>query len=391
MVSAWSLLSPFAFSQSFRVRDIAAGMANSPGPAIIVLLDSVPGDILRIVTELSWDTLLLVVGLAFVAVAVIGNISGKISPGKEGRIAAGLVGTGLVAGGIWYHSVTHGFRVTESMVSTPDSAMGTCPLTVNLQGIVDASGSGDAIYNFEFSSGNASHLQSVTFQKTDSLLVSGVWEVHESLKDAWVRLNVAAPQHKLSRQSNSFSVMCVPNAAAESQPPPPDVVVPNPTATAQPRTGANPAVAPTTVKTSSHVVNDSTDSVALDSVEPKQGTPLKTGQSVTFNISVGYNLVSADSAILSISTAQLRTSPAGCSGGVGELVDAVEVPIMRGKHQAVAHLTWSGDTGVATKGRIYGNGYVSFSPMFWADNNGARGARLDYFGIYGEYCYKFGP
>ena len=76
-----------------------------------------------------------------------------------------------------------------------------------------------------------------------------------------------------------------------------------------------------------HVVNDSTDSVALDSVEPKRGTYLKTGHPVSFNITVSYNLVSADSAILSISTAQLRTSPAAV---VGELVDAVDVPIVRG-------------------------------------------------------------
>ena len=275
------------------------------------------------------------------------------------------------------------------MVSTPNNPLtGSCPLTVNLQGVVDASGSGDVIYNFEFSNGNASDMRTVTFQKTDSLLVSGVWEVHESLKDAWVRLNIAAPEKKVSHQSNPFSVTCVPSPAGGTPPPP---EVPNPSAIAQPPPGDSSAVAPATVKTPSHVVNDSTDSVALDSVEPKPGTYLRTGQSVPFNISVSYNLVSADSAILSISTAQLRSSPAGCSGGAAELVDAVEVPIVRGKHQAVTRLTWSGDTGVATKGRIYGNGYVSFSPMFWASNNGARGVRLDYFGTYAEYCYQFGP
>ena len=85
---------------------------------------------------------------------------------------------------------------------------------------------------------------------------------------------------------------------------------------AQPPTGDSSAVTPTTARMP-HVVNDSTDSVALDSVEPKRGTYLKTGHPVSFNITVSYNLVSADSAIPSISTAQLRTSPAGCSGRVG--------------------------------------------------------------------------
>jgi hypothetical protein len=105
---------------------------------------------------------------------------------------------------------------------------------------------------------------------------------------------------------------------------------------------------------------------------------------------VSYNLVSADAAILSISTAQLRSSPAGCAGGVSELVVAVEIPIVRGKHQVVARLTWSGDTGSVTKGRIYRAGYLSFSPMFWAGNNGARGVRLYYFWTYAEDCYQFG-
>jgi len=45
-------------------------------------------------------TLLVVAGLAFLAVAVVGNISGKISPGPQGRVAAGTIGALLLAGGI---------------------------------------------------------------------------------------------------------------------------------------------------------------------------------------------------------------------------------------------------------------------------------------------------
>jgi hypothetical protein len=40
---------------------------------------------------------------------------------------------------------------------------------------------------------------------------------------------------------------------------------------------------------------------------------------------------------------------------------------------------------------VYGSGYVSFTPMFWVNNNGARGARIDFFGTYANYCYQFGP
>jgi hypothetical protein len=326
---------------------------------------------------MSWDTLFLLVGLAFVAVAVLGNISGKINPGKVGRIAAAIVGASLVSCGFWYHAAMHNFRVTLVDVAPPQSRAGSCPLQVNLQGIVDSSGSGDVIYYFEFSNGNASESHTVSFQKTDSQIVPGFWEVHESLKDAWVRLNVVAPTKLASERSKSFSVACASSPDDKVNPP-------TPGGTSNP--GTSPAATPPV-----HVVDDAADSVAIDSVVPSSGTYLKRGQPITFSLTISYNLVSADSAILSISTAQLRSSPMGCAGGSGELSDAVQVPIVRGKHQTHANLTWSGDTGLSTKGRIYGSGYVSFDPMFWATNNGARANRIAYFGTYSNYCYQFGP
>jgi len=356
-----------------------------PRPAI-VLLDSGLGSILQILAEMSWDTLFLLVGLAFVAVAVLGNISGKISPGKQGRIAAGIIGACLFAGGIWYHVVMHGFKVTASMVSTPGGPLtGPCPIAVNLQGIVDASGSGDVIYDFEFSNGNASDLNKLTFQKTDSQIVSGVWEVQKSLTGAWVRLNIAAPQSRVSQPSGKFSITCAPRQTGGTPLPQTSGISP----ASAPTVAAPSAAAAVTAGASAHAVNNSVDSVALNSVQPPPGAYLKAGQPVPFNINVTYNQVSADSAILSISTVQVRTSTANCSGG-GELVDAVDVPIMRGRHQIMTQLKWSGDTGSATGGRIFGSGYLSFSPMFWANNNGVRSARLDYFGTYAEYCYQFG-
>jgi len=52
----------------------------------MVWLYSAPGSILEILSEMSWDTLFLLVGLAFVAVAVLGNISAEISPAREGGL-----------------------------------------------------------------------------------------------------------------------------------------------------------------------------------------------------------------------------------------------------------------------------------------------------------------
>jgi heme/copper-type cytochrome/quinol oxidase subunit 3 len=93
--------------------------AHSSFRALAASISPTPTDVLQVLAEMSWDTLLLLVGLAFVAVAVVGNISGKISPGKEGRIAAAILGGCLVAGGIWYHMTMHRFRVSDIAVVSP--------------------------------------------------------------------------------------------------------------------------------------------------------------------------------------------------------------------------------------------------------------------------------
>lgn len=130
------------------------------------------------------------------------------------------------------------------------------------------------------------------------------------------------------------------------------------------------------------------DSVELLSATPQPGSHLERGQPLRFDIRLAYDLVSANVAILSLSTAQFRDS---CNGTGGELVDAVDVPIQNGRHVIQISLTWSGDTGRATKGRIYGRGFLGFQPMFWVNNGGSRGERLKDFGTPAGYCYPFGP
>lgn len=130
------------------------------------------------------------------------------------------------------------------------------------------------------------------------------------------------------------------------------------------------------------------DSVELLSAMPQPGTNLERGRPLRFDIRLAYNFVSADAAILSVSTAQFRSR---CNGTQGELVDAVEVPIQNGRHIIQISLTWSGDTGRATKGRIFGQGFLAFSPAFWANKSGSRGELLKHFEIPAGYCYPFGP
>src|SRR5580658_619484 len=318
---------------------------------------------------MSWDTLSFLIGLTFLFIALLGSVWAKVRLGKIMRIVVGLAGATLVACCFWYHSAFHAFRVTSVQVDSPRSRAGSCPLRVDLRGSVGSSGSGEVKYYFEFSDGNASGVQTAHYQRSDSGVVRSFWQVNESLNDGWVRLHVLAPNESVSGRSEPFSVKCVIGGqVGETQP--------GSRATATADTAQIPVVA------------DSTDWVTLDSGLPASGIYLKRGQPVTFNINVSYNLASADSAFLFISTVQLRASAAGCAGAVGELVDAAKVVIVKGVHRAVVNLTWSGDTGSATRGSILGNGYLSFSPSFWVNNGGTRGERIDFFGTDANHCYK---
>jgi len=103
-------------------------------------------------------------------------------------------------------------------------------------------------------------------------------------------------------------------------------------------------------------------------------------------ITLAYSLTSQDNAILSLSTAQFRNDE--CADA-GELVDPEQRLVKRGSGTLTIHLTWSGDTGEHTRGRIFGHGSLSFTGMFWESRDGRRGPR---FGIYDSYknsCSSF--
>jgi hypothetical protein len=334
------------------------------------------GDILKVLTELSFDNLFVIVGLGFIAVGVIGNISGKINPDARGRIAAAIVGVLLVGGGLWMHVVNHSFRVTALDVSPPGNRSGACPMQIPLQGIIEASGTGGVIYYFEFSDGNATPPDRIEFDRADSTIVTKNWDVRKSMSGAWVRLDTMAPARQASRRSAPFAVACQQTGSnysqGETDQPAPATAVPPP---------PPPTLAP----------SPDADSIELVDVSPRPGTHLNRGKPLPFDVSLDYNLVSADVAILSLSTAQFNAGMGGCRGSGGELVDAVQVPVQRGRHQQKVSITWSGDTGIASKGRVYGAGFLGFAPMFWASNNGARRERIKFFGVNPDVCYQFGP
>jgi hypothetical protein len=334
-------------------------------------------DMLKTLAGTNFENLFVLAGLAFVALAILGDISGKISPGRFGRIASGVLGAILVAFGIWMHTGSQ-LSVRALEISADKKVyVSHCPVEVGLSGIVEAAGSGTVIYQFEYSDGGGTRASSIEFDKADSKLVTAAWPVSKSMNNGWARLNTIAPTKMQSPQSDPVSVTCEEQTSQVSPPASVTTVLPA------------PAPAPVVQPPRPAALDLTTDSVQLASVSPGLGTPVKRGQPFPFEILVDYNLTSADSAIMSVSVAQLPASAVNCHGSGGELSDAVELPIVRGKHQVKMTLTWSGDTGAATKGRVYGRGFLTFVPMFWSNVNGRRGQRLNFFGLSSGYCYAF--
>jgi len=62
-------------------------------------------DLLSHLVDAPLANILILAGLAFLGIAVIGKIRGKIEPSTSGRIMAGALGLALLACGIYAHSV----------------------------------------------------------------------------------------------------------------------------------------------------------------------------------------------------------------------------------------------------------------------------------------------
>ena len=60
--------------------------------------------LIKSVVDAPVANLCVLAGLVFLAIGVVGNISGKIQPGNPGRIAAGMLGLLLLGYGVATHS-----------------------------------------------------------------------------------------------------------------------------------------------------------------------------------------------------------------------------------------------------------------------------------------------
>ena len=81
-------------------------------------------DLLSHLVDAPFANILILAGLGFLAIAVIGKISGKIDPSATGRAMAGVVGIALLVYGIYSHSAADKLRPQGKQPPEKQSAQG---------------------------------------------------------------------------------------------------------------------------------------------------------------------------------------------------------------------------------------------------------------------------
>src|SRR5260370_28150324 len=71
--------------------------------------------------------LFVVAGLIFLAIAVVGRVSGKIDPSLGGRVLSGVLGVLLVVSGVYWHSATDTVKATPTLSPVPNPVEQTKP------------------------------------------------------------------------------------------------------------------------------------------------------------------------------------------------------------------------------------------------------------------------
>lgn len=126
------------------------------------------------------------------------------------------------------------------------------------------------------------------------------------------------------------------------------------------------------------------DWIQVLSVTSSPGEPFRVGHPVRLTLKIAYSLTSQSNARLVVSVGQLPAAATNCAGS-GELVDAGETVVNRGRGTAVVTVTWSG--GAHARQGI-SRGHLAFFPSLWKTQGHNR---IAYFGKTSRYCYAFGP
>ena len=169
------------------------------------------GDVLKILIECSFDNLFVLTGLAFMGIAVIGNIW-KIQPGKWGRLGSAALSPILICTGLWMHAHEHvavnQFKVVRLDFQAASNAYdGTCPMELKFPAQVEANGPGKVRYEVEYSDGVKTSPLELDFERPEAKRIKVSRQFSQSRPNAWVKINILSPGQNESDKAH-FTLTC---------------------------------------------------------------------------------------------------------------------------------------------------------------------------------------
>ncbi len=201
-------------------------------------------EILKALIESPVANLFMVAGLVFLGIAVVGDITGKIQPGKTGRILSGLLGIVLMSMGLMMYSrqpptgpavptnvpvvdvkiaaiessptfsptlFPAGFRVIETFLrADPFDFSGACPVMITFSGRISVAGGGGTVsYKWIRNDGASAPVETLTFDGPSSKEVNTTWYIGASgmTYSGWQAIEIFDPQ-SLTSEHADFKIQC---------------------------------------------------------------------------------------------------------------------------------------------------------------------------------------
>jgi len=167
-------------------------------------------EMLKILTECDLDNLLLLTGIVFMVIAVLGDISTWIRPGKVGRLSAAILSPLLLFGGTWihFHEHVHQLKVLELAFGTENNFYeGSCPVDVEFNGQIRTNTAGTVLSEVEYSDGSKSPQLQIDFARPEIKSVKVSRRMERSGTENWARLKVISPP-QLESEKTFFAVKC---------------------------------------------------------------------------------------------------------------------------------------------------------------------------------------